>query len=353
KLYVFFFVFILLINILAYVGRIADESDESKRSSEKTLLVQEEGDSSKDEKAEIVEEDTKVREEKLLKLAQEKPLLYFALVVINLIILFLVFIGILLDGYFLKRWLRREPMNIRLVSADPPAWTIGDVLRVALIFMFCGYTFVIVQSFLVGVFPIINNENFRMVVNTAMMNVVGISVIFYFIIKKYGQKIDTIGISANHPVKGMFHAVVGYIALVPILICSIAAVVLTAKLFHYKPPVQPIVHLFMEEKATSILWFSTLFAAIGGPIAEEIFFRGFMYPAVKKKIGIPAAMLVTSAIFAFLHAHLVGFLPIMLLGLLLVYLFEKTGSLIPSVCVHITHNIGMIILVFIVRMVGS
>jgi membrane protease YdiL (CAAX protease family) len=63
-------------------------------------------------------------------------------------------------------------------------------------------------------------------------------------------------------------------------------------------------------------------------------------------------MMITSAVFASLHAHWVGFLPILALGLLLVYLFEKTGSLVPSMVVHMMHNVGMVVLVFVVRSIG-
>jgi len=74
-----------------------------------------------------------------------------------------------------------------------------------------------------------------------------------------------------------------------------------------------------------------------------------MYPALKKKIGITASIVCTSCIFGILHAHMVGFLPIVLLGILLAYLYEKTGSLVPSIFVHITHNVGMLVLVFVVK----
>jgi membrane protease YdiL (CAAX protease family) len=121
----------------------------------------------------------------------------------------------------------------------------------------------------------------------------------------------------------------------------------------YRPPVQPIVEVFMEEKETAVLWISTLFAAIFGPIAEEIFFRGFMYGAVKKSFGVFWGMVVTASVFAILHAHAVGFFPIMVLGLLLAYLYEKTGSLVPSMAVHIMHNVGMVVLVFLMRGVGT
>jgi membrane protease YdiL (CAAX protease family) len=69
-----------------------------------------------------------------------------------------------------------------------------------------------------------------------------------------------------------------------------------------------------------------------------VFFRGFAYNAVKRKWGIPSAMALTAIVFAGLHINLIGFLPIMMLGFLLAYMYEKTGSLISSITIHMIHN---------------
>ncbi len=144
----------------------------------------------------------------------------------------------------------------------------------------------------------------------------------------------------------------GYIALLPVLVFIMLLTFFVTRWLEYHPPVQPIVKVFIEEKETSVLLLSTLFAAIFGPIAEEVFFRGFVYSAIKKNIGVFWGMVITSVIFAFLHAHIVGFLPIMVLGLMLVYLYEKTGSLVAPMVLHMIHNIGTVVLVFIVRYIG-
>ena len=115
------------------------------------------------------------------------------------------------------------------------------------------------------------------------------------------------------------------------------------------PEKQPVVELFMNEKNASFLFFSSVFAAIIGPVIEEIYFRAFMYKALKRRAGLAAAAILSSAIFAALHSYIVGFVPIFMLGILLVYLYEKTGTLVASMTVHITHNLGMVFFVFLLR----
>jgi uncharacterized protein len=85
---------------------------------------------------------------------------------------------------------------------------------------------------------------------------------------------------------------------------------------------------------------------------EEIFFRGFMYNAFKKRMGVFWGIAITAVVFSLLHAHWVGFIPILILGVLLTYLYEKTGSLVPSMTVHILHNLASVFMVFIIKAVG-
>lgn len=344
KLYTVLLVFIIAVNLLLFMANRIEKAELQQEQAieevreEETVLFD--------------EENIEARKERIEALAEEDPLLYFFLGVFNLTLFLVILTGIVLDGYFFSRWLRRRPLDIRI--QDPPGarWGIADVARVALIFLSFGYAFVILQAFAAKQFPILYNENFRMVFNTALINLVGISVIFYFIIKKYGQGVDTIGLTLKKAGSGVTFAAIGYIALIPVLMAIMVATFHVTKLLGYKPPVQPIVEVFIKEKEVSVLWISALFAAVFGPVAEEIFFRGFMYTAVRKKLGVFAAMMSTSVIFSFLHTHIVGFAPIVVLGLLLAYLYEKTGSLIPSITVHILHNMGMLSLVFLVRSIG-
>lgn len=349
KFYTVLVIFILAINLLVLAGMLSEKKEKTLQD-EKILSSQEER--QKQQKL-FDEEEIERHQAKLILLAEDDPVLYIFLGVFNLLILFVIFLGVLFDVFFLVKWRRKEPIDMRVCKTSPPLWGLGDVVKVTLIFVSFGYLFVIGESIFAKPFPLLYNENFRMVFNTGVMNLVGISVIIYFACGKYGENIKAIGITLARWGKGVFSGVIGYIALVPVLILIMVGTLYIVKLVGYEPPVQPIVEVFMKEKDTSVLLVSTLFAAIFGPVAEEIFFRGFMYPAIKKKYGMFWSVMVTSAIFAFLHAHIVGFLPIMALGVLLAYLYERTGSLVASVTVHVMHNVGMVLLVFIMRYVGE
>ena len=112
---------------------------------------------------------------------------------------------------------------------------------------------------------------------------------------------------------------------------------------------QPIYELIFKEQRPFFLVIISVLVAFIGPAAEEIFFRGFLYSALRKKLNVLWAIVTSALLFSALHTNLLGFLPIMVLGMFLAYLREKTGSLVPSICVHIIHNSALAGLMFLAR----
>ena len=74
------------------------------------------------------------------------------------------------------------------------------------------------------------------------------------------------------------------------------------------------------------------------PVAEELFFRGIVYPWVKRA-GFPrAALWVTSAFFAAIHFNLPIFAPLLVLAIGLTLLYEHTGNLLAPIAAHSVFN---------------
>ena len=96
-----------------------------------------------------------------------------------------------------------------------------------------------------------------------------------------------------------------------------------------------------------------LLAVVAGPIAEELFFRGLLYGCLRVRLGVWRGLWSTAFLFAFLHTDPVAFLPILGLGLLFGWVYEKTGSLAASMAVHIFHNAGMLTVASLVKAIAS
>jgi membrane protease YdiL (CAAX protease family) len=95
------------------------------------------------------------------------------------------------------------------------------------------------------------------------------------------------------------------------------------------------------EESTVNLIGVALLVCIAAPIAEELFFRGFLFGALRKPIGWIAATLVTGLVFGIIHAggtDPVFLVPLAVLGAALCLLYKWTGSIIPGMGVHAFNN---------------
>ena len=74
------------------------------------------------------------------------------------------------------------------------------------------------------------------------------------------------------------------------------------------------------------------------PIAEEFFFRFFLYGVLRKHLGRTVALLFTAALFAAVHAHIPSFAPLFVLAACFTIAYEWSGSLLVSMTMHSVFN---------------
>lgn len=79
--------------------------------------------------------------------------------------------------------------------------------------------------------------------------------------------------------------------------------------------------------------------AVVTPIAEEIFFRGFLLRGLVNRWGVAPGIIVSAAVFAGLHFQPPVIVPVFITGLLLGALYWQTGSLWPGILVHAAQNL--------------
>jgi membrane protease YdiL (CAAX protease family) len=77
---------------------------------------------------------------------------------------------------------------------------------------------------------------------------------------------------------------------------------------------------------------------LAAPLGEEVFFRGFALPALRKSLGPLAAILISAALFALLHMDPVGFVGLMEIGVLLAALRWWSGSIWAAIVAHALNN---------------
>jgi membrane protease YdiL (CAAX protease family) len=83
-----------------------------------------------------------------------------------------------------------------------------------------------------------------------------------------------------------------------------------------------------------------LLIAIAAPISEEICFRGMLYGGLREKLPRVGAALIAGLLFGALHAAtgVTAVPPLIAFGFVLCLLYEKTGSIVPGILLHMLNN---------------
>ena len=107
---------------------------------------------------------------------------------------------------------------------------------------------------------------------------------------------------------------------------------------------------FFQTRAEA--WALAIFGMSLAPLMEELFFRGFLYPVLVRRLGIGLAIGLTAASFALLHALQLGMawgpvLIIFLVGLTLTITRAVTKSVAPGFLIHFAYNATISVLIFI------
>lgn len=102
--------------------------------------------------------------------------------------------------------------------------------------------------------------------------------------------------------------------------------------------VQDTVKILQQSNNPAVLGLMAFAAVIAAPFCEEIVFRGYLYSATKRFAGPWAAGICSALVFAAAHGSLAALLPLFVFGCVLVFVYEKTGSLWAPIAVHFCFN---------------
>jgi membrane protease YdiL (CAAX protease family) len=85
---------------------------------------------------------------------------------------------------------------------------------------------------------------------------------------------------------------------------------------------------------------AVLMIALLAPVAEELFFRGFLFAGLRTRWTLWPAALTSGLIFGLVHAPtgITTVVPLAALGVALCWLYDRTGSLWPCVIAHMINN---------------
>ncbi len=94
--------------------------------------------------------------------------------------------------------------------------------------------------------------------------------------------------------------------------------------------------LFDNSNNIAITLLST---GILGPIIEELMFRGIIYNELKSKYSNMKSILITTIFFAIIHINIIQILYALIIGFILIFVYEKYNNIKAPIILHMASNI--------------
>ena len=105
------------------------------------------------------------------------------------------------------------------------------------------------------------------------------------------------------------------------------------------PPDTDVYSKLLGQVTWYTLILNLILAGVLAPIVEETLFRGVVFGSLQAYFGKWTAAVISAAIFSALHLQAYGFIPRFVLGMFLVYLYDRYKSLYPAIALHGLNNI--------------
>ena len=140
---------------------------------------------------------------------------------------------------------------------------------------------------------------------------------------------------------------IGPIVAIPAFMASTIIFVFTGRFFDSLPSREHPLQTMLTNSPGPLVWACAVFSAVlAAPFVEEVIFRGLLFPALAKRLGSTVgAAILSSLFFASLHSTGPATWPsLAVFGMVSCYLTVKTGSLVPSMAMHGTYNLMMLLM---------
>jgi len=231
---------------------------------------------------------------------------------------------------------RREEM--------PTTWNLWNVARGAGVAYLVAYLAVLV---LAQAFKGKSAEPFLVMANGYLVHLALLVFAVWFATSSGGSA-GALGFTLKSWLGNLTHGVLSYVAALPVFYVAFLATALLMAALRIRVQPSPLIPVLREAQSPWLKWGAILLATVFGPFAEEVFFRGYLYQAMRRRLPAVSAIVINGALFSFIHLSAATFLPIMVLGMSMAYLFEKTRSLVACTTFHIAHNTFLVAMLYYV-----
>lgn len=145
------------------------------------------------------------------------------------------------------------------------------------------------------------------------------------------------GLTSAGTGRAVWVAVLAFVAIFPITRFAWVWMAALLKGVGQKPDLHPAIPTILTAPGSHIVPL-LLLVLVAAPIVEEFVFRGVIQAGLRRKLGPLAAITVTALLFALVHGNVVDRPALFLLAAMMGYVYERTGSLIAPMVVHLLNN---------------
>ncbi|PRX33570.1 hypothetical protein BX659_10397 [Orenia metallireducens] len=237
-----------------------------------------------------------------------------------------------------------------MVERESTAWNLYDIILVLILtFTLTSLIFLIIES-VIGYLVI---DEFILSIRVLILNFVqaillgGLTLSILKI--KYRLALKDVGFNLNDLGNVLKYGIIG-----GILICLLITLLnnfiylIIDNLWGIEAPAQEVIKNLLESESSLLFFLNGLLIVIVAPITEEIFFRGFIYPYCKSKLGKWKGILLSALFFALAHASIWLFFPTFLGGIILANIYEKTKSIYSCMLAHGVWNMIIVSLLYLI-----
>lgn len=235
-----------------------------------------------------------------------------------------------------------------MVSVKP--WKFDALLRVLAIFFICLFTLGLLQEF---VLPKDDESHLFQILGLLCMQVVTLVLAGLLLREHNTTWSEAFGFGSPGTGRVLLIGLAVGCAALPAIMLLHAGSVELMEMLRLDPEAQEAVTMIQEARTVGELALLGFVTMITAPVAEEILFRGLIYPTIKQA-GYPRiALWSTSVGFALVHGNLAALMPLTVLAIVFVILYERTNNLLAPIIVHALFNAGNFVLMLLINQIAS
>ena len=229
---------------------------------------------------------------------------------------------------------------------DPSATslTLGDGFRPNTIFSGFGWAvaaFLSLQLLGVGALLIVNSdpsdkaETLTALIVTLIVDVVALALVPIFVLGGYYRSLPALGL--RRPTMGAVGWAVTGLGLAYVTL-GIYAIFVDLINVDALEPVSTINDDVIYEHIHLVV-LTGILAVIVAPVTEEIFYRGFLVGGLARRWGVPAGIVLSSALFSVVHLDVGSLIPFAIIGIIFASIYVRSGHLSAAIYAHFLFNL--------------